>query len=66
MLSPPAAPSTSGDSESTVPRPNEKSLDVGVLKELVRTSLVETLNEVGHYRLLRSLPLVMQPEMCTK
>jgi hypothetical protein len=41
------APSTSGDSESTAGQPAEKGLDVGVLKELARASLIEKLNDVG-------------------
>lgn len=46
-LNPPPAPSTSGDSESTVPLPVEKGLDVSVLKELAKSALVESLNDVS-------------------
>jgi hypothetical protein len=45
---PPPAPSTSGDSESTVPVPTDKGLDVGILRELAKSALVESLNDVGH------------------
>jgi len=44
---PPPASSTSGDSESTVPAPTDKSLDVGILRELAKSALVESLNDVG-------------------
>jgi hypothetical protein len=47
---PPPAPSTSGDSESTVPIPTDKGdkgLDVGILRELAKSALVESLNDVG-------------------
>lgn len=49
QISHPPAPSTSGDSESTQQQQpqQEKGLDVGVLRELTRTALVEKLNEVG-------------------
>lgn len=47
QLSTATAPSTSGDSESTAPKESEKGLDVGVLKEVARTALVESLNDVG-------------------
>ena len=40
------APSTSGDSDSTVPQPSEKGVEVGLLKELARSALVESLNDV--------------------
>nr|XP_019003591.1 ATP-binding protein [Kwoniella mangroviensis CBS 8507]OCF67052.1 ATP-binding protein [Kwoniella mangroviensis CBS 8507] len=44
---PPPAPSTSGDSESTVPQPpTEKELDIGILKELAKSALVESLNDI--------------------
>ncbi|KAK1923713.1 Sec1-like protein [Papiliotrema laurentii] len=46
-LSTPPPPSTSGDSESTViPKPEEKGLDVTVLKEVAKAALVESLNEI--------------------
>jgi len=45
---PPPAPSTSGDSESTVPLPTDKGLDVGILRELAKSALVESLNDVGY------------------
>ena len=45
---PPPAPSTSGDSESTVPIPMDKGLDVGILRELAKSALVESLNDVRH------------------
>ncbi|GFZ50066.1 hypothetical protein JCM24511_07819 [Saitozyma sp. JCM 24511] len=45
LAQPPPAPSTSGDSESTAPQPGQKGLDVGVLKELAKTALVERLND---------------------
>ena len=45
---PPPAPSTSGDSESTVPVPTDKGLDVGILRELAKSALVESLNDVGY------------------
>ena len=45
---PPPAPSTSGDSESTVPVPTDKGLDVGILRELAKSALVESLNDVGN------------------
>jgi hypothetical protein len=45
---PPPAPSTSGDSESTVPAPTEKGLDVGVLRELAKSALIESLNDVSY------------------
>ena len=55
LLSPPPAPSTSGDSDSTAQLPPiEKGLDVGVLAELTKTALVESLNEV-------SLPVLNAP-----
>lgn len=44
---PPPAPSTSGDSESTVPQPVEKGLDVSILRELAKSTLIESLNEVS-------------------
>jgi hypothetical protein len=59
LAQPPPAPSTSGDSESTAPQPVQKGLDVGVLKELAKTALVERLNDVGEAVLLH-LP---RPEM---
>jgi hypothetical protein len=46
---PPPAPSTSGDSESTglnPLQPVEKGLDVGILRELAKSALVESLNDV--------------------
>jgi len=46
-LGPPPTPSTSGDSDSTVPQPVERGLEVGLLKELARSALIESLNDVG-------------------
>jgi len=46
----PPAPSISGDSESTQQKEadeNKGGLDVSILKEVARTALVESLNEVS-------------------
>jgi len=52
-LNPPPAPSTSGDSDSTAQPPSsEKGLDVNVLKELAKSNLIESLNEVYNLSLL--------------
>lgn len=57
----PPAPSTSGDSESTQQKDadsNKGGLDVSILREVARTALVESLNEVspslslGHGKLI--------------
>jgi hypothetical protein len=40
------APSTSGDSETTNRPVHEKGLDVGILRDLAKASLVEQLNDV--------------------
>ncbi|WRT69548.1 uncharacterized protein IL334_006535 [Kwoniella shivajii] len=58
---PPPAPSTSGDSESTVPRPEEKGLDVGILKELARSALVESLNDIQGAKTLILDPALAGP-----
>ncbi|ODO00685.1 ATP-binding protein [Cryptococcus wingfieldii CBS 7118] len=44
----PPAPSTSGDSESTAlpGAPVEKGVEVGILRELAKTALVESLNDI--------------------
>ena len=42
----PPAPSTSGDSESTGPKPVERGLDVGILAELAKSALIESLSAV--------------------
>jgi hypothetical protein len=49
---PPPAPSTSGDSESTVPVPADKGLDVGILREVAKSALVESLNDVYYSSLI--------------
>ncbi|ORX37894.1 Sec1-like protein [Kockovaella imperatae] len=57
----PPAPSTSGDSESTAPRPVEKGLETGIFRELMRTTLVETLNEIPGAKTLILDPDVAGP-----
>ncbi|CAD6566491.1 MAG: hypothetical protein TREMPRED_002655 [Tremellales sp. Tagirdzhanova-0007] len=60
-LNPPTAPSTSGDSESTVPQPVEKGLEVGLLKELARSSLIESLNDIQGAKTLILDPTLAGP-----
>ncbi|WWC65985.1 uncharacterized protein I303_108607 [Kwoniella dejecticola CBS 10117] len=59
---PPPAPSTSGDSESTVPPPTtEKGLDVNILKELAKSALVESLNDIQGAKTLILEPALAGP-----
>ncbi|WWC92946.1 uncharacterized protein L201_007909 [Kwoniella dendrophila CBS 6074] len=58
---PPPAPSTSGDSESTVPPPTEKGLEITVLKELAKTALVESLNDIQGAKTLILEPALAGP-----
>ncbi|WVW86768.1 hypothetical protein I302_108822 [Kwoniella bestiolae CBS 10118] len=59
---PPPAPSTSGDSESTVPQPPaEKGLDVNILKELAKSALVESLNDIQGAKTLILEPALAGP-----
>ncbi|KAK8849539.1 hypothetical protein IAR55_004874 [Kwoniella newhampshirensis] len=59
---PPPAPSTSGDSESIVPPPPaEKGPDVGLLKELAKSALVESLNDIQGAKTLILEPALAGP-----
>ncbi|ORY34875.1 putative ATP binding protein [Naematelia encephala] len=60
-LNPPPAPSTSGDSESTAAQPVEKGLEVGVLKELAREALIESLNDIQGAKTLILDPALAGP-----
>ncbi|KAK4687121.1 vacuolar protein sorting-associated protein 33A, partial [Tremellales sp. Uapishka_1] len=57
----PPAPSTSGDSDSTAAQPVEKGLDVGLLKELAKSALVESLNEIQGTKTLIIDPALAGP-----
>ncbi|WVR08192.1 hypothetical protein IAU60_005238 [Kwoniella sp. DSM 27419] len=62
LAQPPPAPSTSGDSESTVPQPTaERGLDVSVLRELAKSALIESLNEIQGAKTLILEPALAGP-----
>ncbi|WWD20164.1 hypothetical protein CI109_104640 [Kwoniella shandongensis] len=62
LTQPPPAPSTSGDSESTVlPPATEKGPDVGLLKELAKSALVESLNDIQGAKTLILEPALAGP-----
>ncbi|OCF35138.1 ATP-binding protein [Kwoniella heveanensis BCC8398] len=60
---PPPAPSTSGDSELTVPNalPAEKGIDVSVLKELAKSELIGSLNDIQGAKTLILDPALAGP-----
>ncbi|WVF68560.1 hypothetical protein IAT40_003329 [Kwoniella sp. CBS 6097] len=63
QVQPPPAPSTSGDSESTMPnvQPAEKGLDVSVLKELAKSALIGSLNDIQGAKTLILDPALAGP-----
>ncbi|WVQ79288.1 hypothetical protein IAT38_001384 [Cryptococcus sp. DSM 104549] len=61
LSQPPPAPSTSGDSESTAALPTEKLPEVGILKELAKSALVESLNDIQGAKTLILDPALAGP-----